>query len=285
MKIDYVGDLHVNHWMQFIQNQLKWEDRTRKWAKHLIRNGHGEVLMVAGDFGEMNRQAVWVLDELSKYYERVYWTFGNHDLYLLSGKDKKAYGDSDGRLRDLIEKTRYLENVIPLIKRTDVYKGVTFAGDAMWYLPKTPEDWAFYKGVSNDSNYIELNSCWTKEDVARTLYKESMDWYDTLEGQQVDVFMSHVPPVHPKELSNYPYNACYVSPVPYLASEHWICGHDHIQGTFEEAGTTFYMNSIGYPDAYQKAKPHHLPTEDIDPVLEFGVKTFEVHVPTAVPTT
>jgi predicted MPP superfamily phosphohydrolase len=275
MKIDYVTDLHVNHWMWFTTNQLKWEKRTRDWTRHLIRNGNGEVIIVAGDFSEMNVQSKWVLDELSKHYERVYWTFGNHDLYLMSKKDRKRHGDSKGRLENLIEQTSYLENVIPLIKRTDVYKGVTFAGDAMWYLPKTPEDWAFYKGVSNDSSYITLNSAWSSEDVARQLYKESLDWYDTLDGEEIDVMVSHVPPVHPK-LSKYPPNACYMSPVPFLASTHWVCGHDHLQGTFEKAGTMFYMNSVGYPDAYEHARANELPSEDVDPILTFGVQTFEV---------
>ena len=283
MKIDYVTDLHVNHWMQFISNQLKWEERTRKWTRHLIRHGHGEVIVVAGDFSEVNAQTKWVLDELSKHYERVYWTFGNHDLYLLSKKDKKRYSDSRGRLESLIEDTKYLENVVPLIKRTDVFKGVTFAGDAMWYLPKSQEDWAFYRGTSNDSRYIELNTAWSVDDVARQLYKESMDWYDTLEGETVDVFVSHVPPVHPP-MSQYPPNACYQSPVQFLASKNWICGHDHQQGTFEKAGTTFYMNSIGYPEAYAEAKIHEVPAERIDSVLNFGVQTFEVRSPVILET-
>lgn len=275
MKVDYVTDLHVNHWMIFVSNQLKWEARTREWARYLIRNGTVEVLVVAGDFSEVNAQTVWVLDELSKHYERVYWTFGNHDLYLLSKKDRKRYGDSRGRLMDLVEKTAYLENIVPLIRSVDTFKGVCFAGDALWYLPKTQEDWAFYMGTSNDSRFIELHSAWSPKNVAMQLHKESADWYDTLEGQEIDVMVTHVPPVHPT-LSHYPPNACYNTSVPFLASTKWICGHDHLQGTFEKAGTTFYMNGIGYPGAYKNAKPHQLPTDDIDPLLTFGVQTLEV---------
>lgn len=275
MIIDYVTDLHVNHWIWFTTNQLKWEQRTRAWIRHLIRNGHGEVIIIAGDFSEVNVQTKWVLDEISKHYKRVYWTFGNHDLYMLSKKDKKRYSDSMGRLNNLIEITSYLENVIPLIKRVDEYEGVRFAGDALWYLPKSLKDWDFYKGTSNDSSYIQLNSAWSMEDVPRQLYKESMDWYDTLEHQQIDVMVSHVPPVHPS-LSKYPPNACYMTDVPFLASSHWVCGHDHLQGTFEKAGTTFYMNGIGYPNAYQKVQANVLPGETVDPVLTFELKSFEI---------
>lgn len=275
MIIDYVTDLHVNHWVWFQPNQLKWEKKTREWTKHLIRNGHGEVLIIGGDFGEWNVQAMWVLDEVSKHYKRVYWTFGNHDLYMISKKDQKRYVDSKGRLENLIEKTAYLENVVPLIKRVDVFEGVTFAGDALWYLPKTQQGWDFYKGTSNDSNYVKLNSAWNVEDVPRMLHKESMDWYDTLENEKIDVMVTHVPPVHPK-LSHYPPNTCYMTDVPFLASTRWVCGHDHLQGTFEKAGTTFYMNGIGYPDVYDKVVANILPPEHVDEKLTFELKSLTI---------
>lgn len=89
MKIDYVSDLHINHWIPWSNNQLKWEKRTRKIVNRLISNGNGEVLIIAGDFTEWNQQAIWVLDEVAKQYEKVYFTYGNHDLYLLSKSQKE----------------------------------------------------------------------------------------------------------------------------------------------------------------------------------------------------
>lgn len=279
MKIDYVTDLHINHWIPFQMNQLKWEKRTRDFVKRLLRKGNGEVLLLGGDFSEMNTQTLWVFDECAKHYERVYWTFGNHDLYLLSKNDNKKYKHhSLNRVQELIEKTAHLENVVPLVKSVETYKGITFAGDALWYLPKTLQDWEFYKNVSKDSSYIHHNEAWGMEDVARLLYKGSADWYDTLEGQEIDVMLTHVPPVHPK-LSQYPANAIYHSPVPYLSANHWVCGHDHLQGTFEKAGTHFYMNAIGYPDAYEHVRAYEVPGDNVDPVLTLDVMTLEIPVP------
>lgn len=276
MKIDHFSDIHINHWVPFNANQLKWEARSREFVRRLIQKKEGNVLVIAGDFSEMNIQTVWVLDECSKHYEMVYWTFGNHDLYLLSKRDGKRYDlNSLNRVQEVIEKTAHLSNVVPLIQSTHEYKGVRFAGDALWYLPKTMEDWEFYRNVSNDSAYIHHAEAWNRDDVPRLLYKSSADWYDTLENEKIDVMVTHVPPVHPS-ISPYSPNGCYHSTVPFLASANWICGHSHLQGTFEKAGTTFHMNCIGYPSQYARAKAYEIPLEDVDDVLKLDVQTFEI---------
>lgn len=270
MIIDYASDLHFNHWMLWTTNQMKWENRTRELTRRLIKNGNDEVLILAGDFSEWNIQTLWILEECSKHYEKVYWTFGNHDLYIISKSQKKKYSDSIGRLNELIDITSHIENVVPLIKNTDIYKGKVFAGDAMWYLPKTQEDWSFYRGSSNDSRYININGC-TIDDVPRRLYKDSMDWYDTLENEKIDVFVSHVPPVHPP-ISNYPPNGCYMTTVPFINAKHWICGHDHMKGEFEKSEVKFHMNAIGYADHYKGYEKNSIPDDSID----FGVRSFEI---------
>lgn len=252
MKIDYVSDLHINHHVPFTENQLKWEKRTRDWAKNLFQTGSGEVLVVAGDFSEWNRQAIWFLEEASLHYEKVFFVTGNHDYYLLSRSRKKKYRDSKVRQQDLIQRAANIPNVHPLCREVVHYKGKVIAGDSLWYLPTTPEDWAFFINVSNDSNYISILEAYSfgfasKKDETRYLYKEAMDWYDTLKGQHIDLMISHVPPVHPP-ISPYERNACYDCHVPFLVAKDWICGHQHIQGDFERTGTHFWMNAIGYPD-------------------------------------
>lgn len=260
MQIDYISDLHINHHIPFVNNQLKWEKRTKTWTESLMNTGTGKVLVLAGDFSEWNRQTIWFLEEASKHYEKVFFVTGNHDYYLLSKSQKEKYIDSKGRQAELIELASTISGVEPLIRGVSNYKGKVFAGDSLWYLPKTIEDWTFYKSVSNDSNFISvLNigdySSAGKEDQVRFLYKEALDWYDTLEGKHIDLMISHVPPVHPP-ISTYKQNALYDCPVPFLASDHWICGHQHIQGNFEKAGTSFWMNALGYPEEHLNFKLH-----------------------------
>ncbi|MFP7486291.1 metallophosphoesterase [Priestia filamentosa] len=270
MKIDYVSDLHANHWVLWTKNQRKWEKHTRLFTQRIIQKGHGEVLVLAGDFSEWNIQTLWILDEASKHYERVYYTFGNHDLFLLTKQQRRKYGDSLGRLQELVNESMKIPNVVPLVKNIDIYKGKVFAGDAMWYLPKTQEDWAFYRNVSNDSSDILINGQ-TIDDIPRQLWKESMDWYDTLEEENIDVFVSHTPPVHPPT-SPYPPNGCYQTDVSFLPTNHWICGHNHLKATFQKAGVNFYMNCIGYGDEYKDYQINTIPTSTID----VDVKTFEI---------
>lgn len=271
MLVDYVSDLHFNHWMIWNENQIKWEKNTRDLVGRLLQSKKGEVLVLAGDFGEHNAQAVWILDECAKYYDRVYFTYGNHDLYLISNRVKKKFKDSLGRIESLVESVSYLDNVVPLIRTVDEYKGKVFAGDVMWYLPDSA-GWDFFMNNSNDSNYISVNG-YSVKDAVRKMYKDSMDWYDSLEGRHIDLFVSHVPPVHNPN-SRYGANSCYMVNVPFLASDKWICGHDHYQGMFEKAGTTFYMNCIGYPDEYSRyTRENVVPGDVVDEVREFGVKT------------
>ena len=74
----------------------------------------------------------------------------------------------------------------------------------------------------------------------------ALDFYEKLEDIEIDVFVSHIPPVDPP-FSNYPNNACYVAPVPFLVGKHWVCGHQHTKGEFRILDTYFHMNPLGYP--------------------------------------
>lgn len=275
MKVDFVSDLHFNHWMQWINNQSKWEQRTRALTQRLIENGNGEVLVIAGDFGEWNCQALWILEECAKHYERVYFTYGNHDLYLLSKSQRKKYGDSINRLNELIEKASQIDNVVPLVKTVDIYKGKVFAGDMMCYLPKSFEDWQYFRETSNDSNYIFING-YTREDGIRKMWKESQDWYDTIEDTKLDVFVSHVPPIH-NPYSPFEPNTLYMVDVPYINADNWIFGHDHYQKQFKKAEINFHTNAIGYPMHYDYyLRRNTIPEDVVDTYKKFELKTFEI---------
>lgn len=275
MRVDFVSDLHFNHWMQWMNNQLKWEKRTRKLTERLIANGNGEVLVIAGDFGEWNCQALWILDEVSKHYERVYFTYGNHDLYLLTKGQKKKYKDSINRLNELVEKASKIDNVIPLIKTVDIYKGKTFAGDMMCYLPKSFEDWEFFKEVSNDSDLIHIKG-YTVEEGIEKLWRESQEWYTSIEDTKIDVFVSHVPPIS-NPYSPFKPNTCYMVDVPYINADNWVFGHDHFQRQFEKAGVKFHTNAIGYPQHYDYyPRANEIPNQIVDTYKKFELKTFTI---------
>lgn len=244
MKIDYVSDLHANHHVPFNHNQLKWERQTKAWVDALLKTGNGEVLVLAGDFSEWNQQTIWVLEEAQTTYELVLVVVGNHDYYILSKNQRKKYGTSEGRIHELMHHIETMDKVTMLHGDMVTYNHVTFAGHGLWYDLKTDQDVAFFKQQSNDSQFIQPLEPY--KESYETLFSDAMAWYKGLENAHVDVFISHIPPLHPK-VSPYPYNACYVSPVPFLKGTHWIAGHQHLTSTFEQHGVQFHFNALGYP--------------------------------------
>lgn len=245
MLIDYASDIHINHWIPWIPNQVKWESRTRAWASTFFGNPSGDVLVLAGDFSEFNRQIFWFVEEAAARYQRVYVTYGNHDLYLLSKKQRKKYGDSKGRLDEFVRGMDSIPGVVTLIRSIDTYKGVTFAGDAMWYCPSTEKDWSFFHEKSNDSSYIHFGHS-TPRHGTEMMHHSALEWYHSLRDEPVDVMVTHVPPVHPS-FAEEEENGCYITPVPFLKGNHWIAGHQHLRGTVQEGETTFHFNANGYP--------------------------------------
>ena len=249
MIIEYISDLHVNHWIRFVINQLKWEERTRKFVRSLFDHAEGDVLVIAGDISESNNQSVWVLEEASARFKRVYWTYGNHDMYLVSKRDHKRYkGYSHRRVDDLIDRTSHLANVVCLNKVVDVYEGVTFAGDVMWYLPDCEEDWEFLRDVSNDSVCVKDKEMRTLENTTRKFNRESLEFLNGLVDRPIDVFVSHVPPL--SEVKGEHLNSCYRIDVDLSKFDigNWLCGHVHIPWFDVVEGTKIRMNPLGYPD-------------------------------------
>lgn len=249
MLIDYVSDVHVSHHIPFKHNQEKWERVTKEWTKDLLKNNKGEVLIIAGDISEWNQQSAWLLEQAGELYERVYFVVGNHDYYLLSKNQKKRYGNSINKVEELFKIVAQLDNVIPLHKTIDVYKGVVFAGHSMWYNLKDERDVAWYKKYSNDKPYIFTTKPYLES--YQELYEDALNWYEGIERQEIDVFVSHFPPINPPT-SPYEHNACYVGEVPFLIGKHWVCGHQHLVTNFCKFDTHFHMNPIGYPNEKHK---------------------------------
>lgn len=244
MLIDYISDVHISHYAPFTPSQEKWATATKKWTKELLTDKKGEVFIVAGDISEWNQQSKWFLEECSIHYERVFFVLGNHDYYLLSNNQKNKYGNSINKVKELIDSIKHLANVVHLDGYIAIYKDVSIAGHSMWYDLPTPEDKAWYNANSNDSLYVYGEG--GRRTSYKELYKKAMEWYITMDGLNIDVMVSHFPPVNPPS-SNKKHVACYITEVPFLTGKHWVCGHQHIQEEFKVQDTKFYMNPLGYP--------------------------------------
>lgn len=245
--VDYASDLHLGFWAEFHNNQLKFEKRTREFAQKLLeqnQQNRGDVLVLAGDFGEQNTQNVWFLEECSKYYKHVVATMGNHDYYLLTTNQKRKYKNSFGRETEMLD---YFEaynqthdnNVHFVVNQILELNNFTVAVTPLWYNVKSEAQRHAFHAQSNDSKYVHT----TGYDNWVDLHARDAAFYQNLD--HVDLLVTHVPPVHaPKNV--YPPADFYYTNVDALKADHWVCGHQHVSDTFEKAGTKFYMNPLGY---------------------------------------
>lgn len=259
MNIDYISDIHANHHVFFKEEQREWERSTREFANRLIdTDSVKDVLVVAGDISDWSKQVFWILDEFTKTYNIVFVVLGNHDYYLISNEDIEKYNSCSFRkiemLKDMLSKNKKIQL---LDKSVVEYNGKVFAGDTMWYYPNDIHDQYFYNFHMSDRQYILVNNDSPSKrltlELLKQMNKEALDWYMTLEDKEIDVFVSHSPPVNnPK--SPYSYNECFVTPVPFLVSKHWITGHQHTRYNFELGDTNFYMNPLGYPREHEFIK-------------------------------
>lgn len=258
MKVSYVSDLHLDFHIPFTKNQIKFEQRTKRFINTLISSDKGskEVLVIAGDISHFNLQSYWCVDEFSKHYEHVLIVVGNHDYYLISKNQSNKYkNNSQNRVDELSHMVDHIENVYMLTGDNIVfeYKDVRFGGVSMWYPIATTSQKMFFNNISNDSQLIKgLN-------IEKEHTRNQMQ-YETLLEKNIDVMISHFPVINIDSHFKYNSTACYLTPVRDISAKHWVFGHSHEQKVYEKPYCSFYMNAIGYPEER----------------LDLSIKSFEV---------
>ena len=246
MIIKHISDLHINHYINHTSNLIKGERLTKEWCEKIL--GYGDILLLGGDYSEWNQQTVWMLEVAAERYKYVLFVTGNHDRWLITDSQRKKYGTSTNRVNELYDLASSIKGVTPMVRKIVTINGLTIAGDGLWYNIKRPEDVDKYRYQSNDSRFIHEGV--KTIETPNFLYEQSYDWYRTLEGKEIDMFLSHVPPIHPS-ISPYSYDACFTCPVEFLAAPVWVCGHSHLREDWVQHDTQFYMNTVGYPTEFQ----------------------------------
>lgn len=102
IRVDYTSDLHLmmlvnklnkseRFLTDFVENQLVAQDGSR-----------GDWLVIAGDIAEYNSIVEQFLTICSRYWEQVFFVFGNHDLWLWSKTQSREYDwTSDNKKSDI----------------------------------------------------------------------------------------------------------------------------------------------------------------------------------------
>jgi len=245
MQVSYISDLHLDFHAKFHMSQEKWAKRTKEFVSKLVETDESarEVLVIAGDISHFNHQSMWALEEFSKAYEKVFFTYGNHDLYFVSKNQEAKYkGVSMNRTRELYELSNQIKNVSPLFEgEVEEHKKVKFSGLPLWYPVETLEQKMFYENVSNDSQLIKKFRPNLLHSLNQSQYMQTLD-------KNIDVMISHFPVINIDSHFKYNSTACYLTPVRDIKASHWIMGHSHEQKVYEKPYCNFYMNAIGYPE-------------------------------------
>lgn len=247
MKIDHINDVHLDFYVPYKTNPEALKRRVQTFVKTLVpeKAARGDVLIIAGDISHVNEESKLFLEAICTYYPRVFVTYGNHDLYLISKNTQKKYNrNSYRRISELIRSTEHIVNLTWLdSNRVYVHENVTFAGNPMFAVPESPMEWLFYRQSMNDSKYIMFP--W-KQGLPE-LHQTGMSDYTSL-GEHVDVFVSHYPLVETPKFRNDASTGSYYNFVDALHARHFCFGHVHQREHFKVEDAHFHTHAIGYPD-------------------------------------
>jgi len=215
--------------------------KTPAFLTTLLPEEKGEILVIAGDISHYNGQSFFALQFFSTIFEQVIFVLGNHDYYLISGNQQKKYHrKSREREAELYNMISQLPNVKLLTQfERFQYKDVSFAGATNWYALADFKEQQFFKTISNDSALIK------GIDIQAMNHLE-MEAYQHL--QEVDVLITHVPPIIIDTHRAHNSTACYLNELPDINARVCIFGHCHEQKLYEKAGIRFCINALGYPD-------------------------------------
>lgn len=249
LKVAYTSDLHLGFYVTFNYNERKLKNNIINFVKkNLLTNA--DIFVLAGDVAEFNVYAITVLEELSQHYKKVFFVFGNHDMYLSRANQRKKYKDSYGRINEVINHFKDNENVYVLNRDIVEYDGFRIAGFSNWYTLENNIDEFFFRYHSNDSRYIYPKTFYENQER----HYDDKVFYDGLNGKDIDLIISHVPPIHFNSDRHEPNGCYYNKSIKDIHAKHWICGHQHVPSVVEIGDITVYNNAWGYPREIQEPK-------------------------------
>ncbi|MBP1308943.1 putative phosphodiesterase [Paenibacillus sp. 1182] len=255
---DLISDIHLDFWVKPDSNLRKMEKKIDLFVDSLIPFSPSNVLVIAGDLGHFNNQNVFMLKSFMRFYESIIVVRGNHDLYLVSGKQNKKYRSlSENRWIEMKAFANDIPNVFVLEGDTITLDGITFGGTGMWY------DFS-YGIIECGKTREELYQLWSKEMRDRKFIKKQPDFtkeelrFDRIIDES-DVIVTHVGGDWSQLLQNSGYfkKGEDLTPSFYffdgsnwfdrLSGKIWCFGHVHDHYDYTRNGCRFINNAKGYP--------------------------------------
>ncbi len=307
-KIAFVSDLHIDFYVPPTSMGHKLERKMNLYIEKQLKLPDADILVFAGDNTHYPQQLHYLLTLIAatKKYKKIFVTFGNHDMYLVSNGQRDTYKLSWNKvlhLKSLCESVDTVEFLDGKIVEVDTVK---IGGTGMWYdftYGKRKfglDDDAMRKlwlAESNDPNNIAAddygNTIRDKQEFffhgngyARKRFSVTLNPLKFFEKEKaklveivdkVDVFISHVSPAVPPDINPEHDNASagfyFFDGDQYLQSEKapklWIFGHVHDRYNFKVNNTRLLCNPLGYDD---ENFHHSIITVDLNDLDNFSFK-------------
>ena len=261
MRIQYVSDLHLEHYKIYTAEQLN----PLQWIKP---DPTADLLVLAGDIGDPNRSSYSLfLQWCSANWPQVVVIAGNHEFY--RGNERGAPTSREevlGLIRGIVG---HLPNVRLLDReRLTLSPGVHVLGCTLWSdIPP-----AMYTKVVYSLNDFRMipgatvasYGMWHARDLA---WLEAELRALAAAGERAIVITHHLPTPQliSEQYKDHPLNCCFATDLDELIKETkpaaWICGHTHQGNTAMIGETRLAINPWGYPG-------ERVPTRNREAILE-----------------
>lgn len=214
-------------------------------------------LLLAGDIG-YPEQPIFThfLKDVSKKFETVFFTPGNHEYYQ-NYKEKTSDYKTINEL-DIIMKNicNSFHNVVYLNNNSYILEDINIIGSTMWSNVKRTDNlindyFQIYKNKNGKVENITIN------DILE-LHNNSVNYIknEIKNSGKLNLIMTHHLPTnkliineylrkYPRYTSHFFTNLENIIDPEYIAT--WVCGHSHAHVETEVNGVMCYLNAIGYP--------------------------------------
>ena len=264
MKIAYTSDLHLDFWIDPKLQGAKRERLVKNFADSLFGDMDADLLVIAGDVGHYDDQNIAFLAEAAKRFEHIVLTWGNHDLYLVSRRQRERYKESFARLAAFKAKCEDLEGVKLLDGESVEIDGLRIWGSGMWY---EVEDLGMWCSTMSDATKIVTSKSAVAREIddhgrvkscyfdPNELYRREMERLGNLE--YADVVVSHVPPLlfmadERPEFGEPYYFFNGKDAIERISPKVWIFGHKHSPYDLVYKQTRLVSTPLGYPLASRR---------------------------------
>lgn len=271
MKILPLSDVHLDFYLLNTNKR-----KLKRFCESVLHINHEkiDVITVAGDLGHYNADNKRFLTYLSETYNaQVLFTYGNHDLYLVSPKQVSKYkGQSIDRLKEMELWASTQENIHFLDGTFVDIQGVRFGGMCNWYdgtfsplstvftnyewLKKFNDSQHIYKNGEKYSSFLAISDDLDVEDKRQALIDADCDY-----------LFFHVSPILDKDLIETRYQedlftAFYFSNNPeflYTSKLKYLqFGHTHNALNKHYDHIEVFNASLGYPSESFNFTPRYI---------------------------